>query len=270
MMHYEMFWTVFIDLYDIATANQSTTFEIPNEMNGNVTMSPETIRTRQALLAYPKSTIAYREATALFLFLGLLCHGQSFPGAEWQLPPIEKKVYEELHTADGKNLLYQEKEGDQGYRDFISQLDVTYSRERSAIVSVFIINLPLFLCRLYLAFITDAAGIVTANKQLQLFMLKNLSFIFFQSLQLRVVMRRRRELIQRYRKRPGDHGKCSVMPSNSGVLKDTVLFLVIGFACGTVLAWQEDITSAFDFGWTSTNLFDNIGDFNSSALLFRY
>lgn len=253
MMHYEMFWTVFIDLYDIASANESTLFVISRNNSTDVDVVP----THQALLAYPKSTIVFREATALFLFLGLLCHGQSFPGAEWQLPAIEKYTYMDIHGRDDKNILYREKDHDQGYRDFISQLDVTYSRERSALVSVFIINLPLFISRLYLAFIMRMAGMQKPDNQLQLLLLKNISFVFFQYLQLRVVMRRRRELIARYTKTSADQ-KGEVMPSNSGVLLDTVFFLFIGFVCGTVISWQADILSAFDFGWKNTNIFDGL------------
>ena len=38
------------------------------------------------------------------------------------------ETYMDIHGRDDKNILYREKDHDQGYRDFISQLDVTYTK----------------------------------------------------------------------------------------------------------------------------------------------
>eukprot|EP00397_Hematodinium_sp_SG-2012_P041049 GEMP01045119.1.p1 GENE.GEMP01045119.1~~GEMP01045119.1.p1 ORF type:complete len:376 (+),score=38.52 GEMP01045119.1:129-1256(+) len=233
MMHYEMFWTVFIDLYDIVSANLNSAFAD----------SVGSSRQRQAILAYAWAITLYHEAAALILFVGLLCHGQSFPGAEWQLPAIEKKTYQKVQEDIDENILYREKDYNKGYRDFISQLDVTYSRERSALVSVFIVNMPLFFIRLYLMNIIKFTGVSDSNNILLL--LKNLAFFLFQFLQLRIVMRRRRELISRYMKMSVEQNGVS-MPCNSGIIVDTVLFVLLGFVFGTLMAWQADIISSLD------------------------
>jgi len=146
---------------------------------------------------------------------------------------------------------YEKSEGKQerAYRDFISQLDVTYSRERSALVSAFVVNAPLFLCRLYLYYLSSHLHF-NATMEL-LLLLKNFCYVFFQYLQLRVVLRRRNELFAYLQQ--GSTAYPARVTWNSGVLFDTALLVVIGFTIGTCLSWQSEIGAAFDWNWFGDN-----------------
>jgi len=243
MMHYETFWTVFVDLCDIAYQSSHFVFEHSKTNPPSHWIS---------VLKHPGSWKLFREATALILFLGIVCHGQSFPCAEWQLPAVEREQFKraqfksksQKNTGD-ENYEKTEDMKEREYRDFISQLDVTYSRERSALVSAFIVNLPLFFCRLYLHYLTLLLDLKATLELLLL--LKNFCYVFFQYLQLRVVLRRRNELFSYLQQ--GSAPYPARVTWNSGVLFDTALLVVIGFSIGTCLSWQTEIGSAFEWNW---------------------
>jgi len=242
MMHYDMLWSVFVDLVDISLVCYAHT----------ITMQESSARPRLVVLMFPEKFVVYKQAISLFAFLGLVCHGQSFPCAEWQHPLMSYEEYKfraEKQRDASRDKNFKKESCEKKYRDFVSSLDVTFARERSALVSVFLINLPFFILRASLLLVAGLIGIPLGFSYMHC--LKNAVYCVYQYSQLKITRRRKVELLSRM----GEFCHEDLAKrQNSGVMVDTAWFMCVGYVIASVIVWQADITIPFKWGFKETDM----------------